>query len=77
MIEGGVKYSGREFGLTGTVYYGELKNIISRGVEFDVNGNPVFVTTPSPDTSGWGLEFEFLTRPMTGLEVRTAATGQH
>jgi outer membrane receptor protein involved in Fe transport len=74
MIEGGVKYSGREFGLTGTLYYGELKNVISRGVEFDLAGNPVFVTRPSPDTSGWGLEFEFLTRPLTGFEIRTAAT---
>ena len=74
MFEGGVKYSGREIGFTATAFYGRLYNVISRGIEFDANNNPVFVTRTSPDTSGWGLEFEVLTRPFTDFEIRTAAT---
>ena len=74
IVEGGVKYSGPWVGFTATAYYGRLYNITSRGVENDVNGNPVFVTRSQPGTNGWGFEFEVLTRPARDLELRSAAT---
>lgn len=75
MVEGGVKYSGRQIGFTATAFYGKLFNVTSRGVEFDpVTGSPVFVTRTSPDTNGWGMEFEVLTRPVKDFEVRSAMT---
>jgi iron complex outermembrane receptor protein len=74
MFEGGVKYSGPMVGFTATVYYAKLYNITSRGVENDPNGNPVFVTRSQPGTNGWGMEFEVLTRPASGLELRSALT---
>jgi iron complex outermembrane receptor protein len=73
-VEGGVKYSGPLAGFTATVFYTKLANVISRGVETDANGNAIFVSRPQPDTSGWGLEFEVLTRPTKVVELRSAAT---
>jgi iron complex outermembrane receptor protein len=73
-LEGGIKYSGPLVGFTATAFYAKLYNVISRGVEFDANNNPIFVVRPQPDTSGWGLEFEVLTRPQRNIELRSAAT---
>jgi len=73
-IEGGVKFSNPVVGFTGTVYYTKLYNLTSRGVENDANGNPVFVTRQQPSNSGWGLEFEVVTRPVRDLELRSALT---
>ncbi len=75
VFETGVKYSGPEVAFTGTFFYGKVYNIIGRGVEFDpVTGDPIFVTTPQPDSSSWGFELETVTRPIGGLELRGIAT---
>src|SRR5262249_36843197 len=74
MFEGGVKYSSPLVAFTATAYYAKLYNITSRGVENDVNGNPVFVTRSQPGTNGWGFEFEVLTRPTRDMQLRSALT---
>src|SRR5262249_2605363 len=61
-------------GFTATAYYAKLYNITSRGVENDVNGNPVFVTHSLPGTNGWGFEFEVLTKPARDVQLRSALT---
>ena len=74
MFEGGVKYSSPYVGFTATGFYGKLYNITSRGVEFDVNGNPVFVTRHAADVTSWGFEGEVLTRPLHNFEFRASGT---
>jgi hypothetical protein len=45
----------------------------SRHFEF-IDGVPVLVSRPTPDQDVWGVEFEIITRPYTGLELRSAGT---
>jgi outer membrane receptor protein involved in Fe transport len=75
VFETGVKYASPQLAFTTTFFYGEVSNVVSRGVETDpVTGNAVFVVRPQPDASAWGFEIETVTRPAHGLELRGVAT---
>ena len=75
MFETGVKYSGSVVGVAGAFFYGRVYNQIDRDLQMDpVTGRTIFFSFPIPENTGWGFEFEVLTKPTNKIELRTGAT---
>ena len=70
MFEAGVKYSSSIAAFSGAYFYGLLYDFIFHRIE---NGQ-VIVSFRIPDSTVWGFEFEFLSRPTEKLELHGTAT---
>lgn len=74
MYEAGAKYSaGRIADLTAAFFYGRVYDFINYIYEPDpVTGRPIFVRIHVADSTSWGIEFEFLTKPTKRLELHAS-----